>query len=1232
MNPPNMPSIQPLNPLTTPLDQINLIEASAGTGKTFTIALLFLRLVLEKKLTVDRILVVTFTEAATKELRDRIRKRLRECLLAFQQGASDDDKLQALLDKPTIEHEDALFRLTNALRGFDEAAIYTIHSFCRRVLRDNAFESGMLFDTELIKDQRPLLQEIVEDFWRRHFYQASPLFINYLLDNGFRAPANLLETLGGDGKYLGQPFLKVIPQVEETQPQSAALEQAFLTAHTAAQQCWQQEQERIVTRLSQDKNLNRQKYRASSIVKWRTELTINLNSPAFAAHALDILEKFTVSKLAASTKKGKNKQPLPPPEHPFFQLAETLLTAQVELGACFAQQLLALRLKLLEVAKQHLAAKKRRHNVQSFDDLLTGLFKGLNSDNGQRLAALIRSQYPAALIDEFQDTDPVQYDIFKKIYATDKHLLFLIGDPKQAIYSFRGADIFAYMKACTSASRHFTLDTNWRSEPRLIQAMNSVFSQTPQPFLFEQIPFYPVNAPPNAAEKPCLTLQNQSIPPLQCWFVSRAQASATQGTLQAANNKKDDQLGLINKNWAEFWIPRAVGYEITRLLQLAQQGLAAVGEQPLVAGDIAILVRTNRQALQLQKVLNQLQIPSVLYSRESLFSTHEAAELERILLAIADPSREALLKAALTTDMFGISGSQLFALLADDYAWQEKLKRVQHYHRLWQKKGFIQMFRALLVEENMQARLLAFTDGERRLTNVLHLGEVLQQAALREKLGINALHTWLSEQRQQAAAEQGDDERILRLESDEKRVKIVTIHKSKGLEYPVVFCPYVWESNLSWLTKATEFTYHDEHNDLVLDLGSADQPAHLEQAKRELLAENLRLFYVAVTRAKYRCYLIWGAFKGFNDAPLAHLLYPAGAELAKFADTELHGHLQKLANAAAHSIEIIDFPMQVASAYQSSHPPAIDFSVRTFHATVQRDWQVASFTRLAHQKTAYTTVENPDYDPASRTLLSPTEPILWQDDAPPEAQRIFEFPRGAKAGRFLHAVFEYLDFPQGEDDALLQRLLRYYNYDADAWQATLRYWVAEVLNTPLHADDPGFTLAKIDKAKRLNELEFYYPLQPISVAHLQTLFQTHTALLSPELLEFSETRLQFSPLQGFMKGFIDMVFEYQGRFYLVDYKSNLLGKQLTAYHQSQLSVVMQNEAYFLQAALYTVALHLYLARRLPAYDYEQHFGGVYYLFIRGMRSAWGAAYGVYRDKPPQAWVQALTECLTGYRV
>lgn len=1190
--------MQRLDPLYTTLADFNLIEASAGTGKTYTITGLYLRLVVEARIPVHRILVVTYTNAATKELRDRIRSRLTQIRRVFINGRADpEDELAVRLLDLTPDREHAIRRLNNALRGFDEAAIFTIHGFCKRVLGDNAFESGLSFDTELVADIGELLQEIVEDFWRREFYPGSPIVVQYFLDQG-ASPETLLQQIA---PHLGKPYLRIV--TPDSAADGPALEQAFVAAFQQAGTLWRQNRAAIEELLLTSPALNRQKYNVKSIPGWLEAMETYLSAAPPRLGKFDKFTQFTTTKLRASAKKGQTA-----PQHAFFDACETLNAACDALADYCRYQV---PVKLLDYCNAELKVRKRREQVQSYDDLLLDLRAALHSSRrGSALAETLRQRYAAALIDEFQDTDPVQYEIFQRIYAGTGQPVFLVGDPKQAIYSFRGADIFAYLTARRDTPQQHTLDVNWRSDPRLLTALNAIFGAVKdQPFLFDGIPFHPAMAAPHRRAEP-LSLQGRQEPPLQLWLLEADGAEP------------------INKGAASEWAAQATALEIARLLNLGASGQAQIGERALAGGDIAVLVRSHWQGRLMRRQLLRLNVPSVQHADDSVFLAEEARQLEWLLAAVAEPGHEGRVRAALASDLFGLTGEELHRLQEDERAWSGWLEKFQDYRQLWQEQGFMRFFRAWLIQEDAPQRLLAFRDGERRLTNLLHLAE-LAHLASRAHPGMAGLLKWLGDRRRLPSNK--DEEQQLRLESDENLVRIVTVHKSKGLEYAIVFCPFLWDGRLRAGEKGATLLYHDPddpRSSLLVMGGSADHPA-AALAQREEMAENLRLFYVALTRAKQRCYLVWGRIKEAGCAPAAWLLHhPTVKDPGKDWVQATQEHFERLDRsgfrsevervfaAAGDAVAITSPPTAPGSRYQPPATAGPTLRARSFARSLSEFWRVGSFTAL----TSGLAADAPDYD---MTSAPPAEQT-------PTGLDRFAFPRGIRAGACLHGLFERLDFNRN-DRALLEeqvrRALTRHGFDAEAWTPSLADWVEQVLATPLNAD--GLRLDSVTVERRINELEFYYPVADLRHETLRRLLAQHGYAAGPfrEMID----RLEFSPLRGYMRGYIDLVFEADGRFYLVDYKSNGLGAQPAAYQTERLAEVMAREVYVLQYLIYVVALHRYLQLRLADYDYERHFGGVFYLFLRGMHPAFGPDCGIFRDRPALPLLTALDRLIAGGR-
>lgn len=1198
------------NPLWAPLEGHNLIEASAGTGKTFTIAGLYLRLVLEQEWPVDQILVITFTEAATQELRDRIRRGLEEAWQGLQTGSSTNpflkDLVHQLQDKPRSQ-----LLLRRALHDFDQAAIYTIHGFCQRALADHAFESRRPFAMELLADTSELVQEVVDDFWRCRAAQLPALFLDYLQQKAL-GPESLRNTIA---PYLGKPRWDLHIRAVSSGP--AMDTTAYITAYQHARQLWLSEQNAIRQRLMAGlSGYKKNQYSEQKLEKWLELMDAHLAAEQPPVSWFDDADKLTASKLQRGTRKQAQ-----PPQHPFFTAMDDVLSAWTSLETAFAARTWNLVHEALDYAWQELPRRKAQRRVQGFDDLLLSLDQALQEDAGAQLAARLRQRFPVALIDEFQDTDPVQYRIIATLYTPLPGPLFLVGDPKQAIYGFRGADIFAYLRARSHIAHQdngtcYNLPHNWRSCPGLVTAFNSLFA-TKQPFWFSEIEYNTVQA---ASAKTQLELQGFDPAPCQWRFLPPTSAE------ESPKNKSQATQEAVN----------ATAEEIASLLTAACAGKAHIsdpqqGFRALSGQDIAVLVRTHNQARQVRHALSRRGIASVEHSQQSVFASQEARELQRVLLAIQQPRRDDLLRAALATRLYGYTAAQIYQLTADDDAWEKTTEPFQHLHQYWHSHGFMSLFRHWLTTAGIRCRLLTQPEGERRLTNLLHLGELLHEQAQQGNLGMEELLTWL-EQRCQAPSQNREEEQ-LRLESEANLVQLVTIHKSKGLEYPVVFCPFLWDLTISAARKeAVAFHDPDNDNNLTLDLGSDRHQQGLLRHQEEELAENLRLLYVAVTRAIHRLYLITGSIFGLEKSALGYLVHADKPDtdhwqavtqtVPKDNPDVLWQHLQAYVTAQ---------PQVFALSYVSSGRPeqtgtppmsaaTSPLQERPFHTSLDRHPVITSFSGLVEGMPqdlpgAEPLAENtPQQESAGESML---------DDAA-------AFPKGMEAGICLHAILEAVDFnasPTQWQEAI-QRLLQEHGFRAQTWETTVCQWLTNVVTTPLGGSLGAQGLQQLPPASRCHEMEFYFPLSRFSYQDLAKLlksYQYHAASLTPE----GGAALAFRPQEGFMHGFIDLVFTYEGRYYVADYKSNWLGPNAAAYTRDKLTEAINSHGYALQYLIYSVALHRQLQLRLPDYHYDTHFGGVYYLFLRGMNPHQGPGAGVYHDRPAYQLIQQLDELFRG---
>jgi exodeoxyribonuclease V beta subunit len=1184
----------PLNTLRFPLHGERLIEASAGTGKTYTIAGLYLRLLLghgplieegadagqpsahERPLSVTEILVVTFTEAATAELRGRIRGRIHEARLAFMRGKvvdEDKDPLLAELLKEVEDHELAARRLLAAERQMDEAAVFTIHGFCQRMLKQNAFESGALFETEFLTDDSQLRQQAVSDYWRSEFYP-----VDKTLASAVRAlwpsPAALLREMGS---WLDNSELEIHPALgDET---LAARHQAAMARIEVVKREWLAQTDEI--RRQTDGQVSR--YTGKNYEGWLAKIGDWAQDESSGYAIPKELERFGQTVLEENLKKGGTV-----PTLPLLRQIDELLASRPGIRDLILQ-------RAAKVVRSRMQASKRQAHQLSFDDLLKDLDGALGSSLGERLCERIRATYRVAMIDEFQDTDPQQYRIFHRLYGghTDTALL-MIGDPKQAIYGFRGADIFTYIQARRNVSAHYTLGRNWRSSSALVGAVNGLFERAKDPFIYEaDIPFLPVEA---QGKSKALLLDGATAPVLHCW----------QLTGQPTFNRGDYQSKMA----------RATAAEIHRLLTLAREGKAKIGDQAVKAGDIAVLVRTGAEGKLVQQELARLAIASVyLSNRESVLEQVEAREILLILHACQNPSEERSLRAALATGLFDLDARALDGLASDERAWESAVQEFMEYRSIWHRRGVLAMLRALLHRRNLASSLLASPYGERRLTNFLHLGELLQQVSS-ELDGEYALLRWLGEAVNRQSGE--DAEQVLRLESERKLVQIVTIHKSKGLEYPLVFLPFI----CSHRTAETPL-YHkadEAGNRTILDLTGAE--GSLAEADRERLAEDLRLLYVALTRGVYATWLGLapvraGAGKSektdLHHTAIGYLLQKGEEGDAETLATALTELAQALPGVAVGEPSLTRPAPLPPEEEQLGEP-----QVRHFTGRLERDWWISSYSGLAAQGNGHSkgVLANPGFDDevVTEAATLAAELSTAQPEEAPQPS-IFTFPKGARPGTLLHSLFETIDFQSAGGESLAEHIASLLLQDGfdESWAPVLQQQVEAVLDTelPVEHGEP-VRLRDLAPERKQVELEFFLPMGRVTAPALTALCQQH------DPLSRGNKPLSFATVQGMLKGFIDLVFEWQGRWYLLDYKSNHLGMSAADYSRPALERAMAEHRYDLQYQLYSLALHRLLTLRLPGYDFEQHFGGVFYLFLRGMPQG-----GIFHTRPSRELVLGL---------
>lgn len=1207
--------------LNCPLNGLQLIEASAGTGKTYTIASLYLRLILFSSEDLPiiyprNIAVVTYTRAATQELRGRIRRKLLEArdflkhLLQTSKRTADIsfgpiDQFIVDLCSSLTNPPQALSQLTNAVALLDEAAIYTIHGFCQKVISGYSLECGTPFKWEFSYDEFALYLDAIRDYWRMSFYGCDPLLAQGIADL-WDSPQDLMQSLR-------EPLLQPIHEVRGLTTNSVIdIHTKAIESKATLARIWNESKDWLPD-IAEKFQLKKNSFRKDHLANRIDKIDQWLSSPT-VYNAPEALIYFTTSKIEELSVTAQIV------DHPLFNVAENCCQSRDQLK----KSILA---EALHATKEIVHKKKILTGEYSFNDLLEVTADALNGPNGEKLAMELRKRYPFALVDEFQDTDSLQWQIFSSIYNTNNIQstgLFLIGDPKQAIYSFRGADVRTYIEARNTVARpsRYNLIYNYRSTPQILQGINAIFSSNADPFFSEgEIGFVKAEIPHDAAERASPLLRGGAVIPAINFLTVGSDP----------DNRSTDRDYQIAEHCAE---------EIAKILSTEHDiaipigGNTLQGSRKLEAKDIAVLTRSNFQAELIQQALRRRRIGSIYQGARGVFESQEAVDLLRMLEAVSSPNNHRKVRTAIAGHTLGFSLLELNKMFQQSIDWEHNLIVFFQAQQIWDRRGFLPMFWHLLRHYRLAERLLKHGSiGYRSLTNWLHLGEILQTESEQHSNPLSLI----SRLRELIANNQIDDEKELRLETDEQLLKIVTIHRSKGLEYEVVFIPFFQ----SRVKKKDHVVYHDKVSPKrVLDFSAAPNTAM--QVFREQLAEDLRLFYVAITRAKKAIYLFPSDSDRSETSPLGYLL-----RLSEKQESTARPLVEDITTALSSRSEESRINPEVFSIRElpaihrtilppSSVNPNNIISTREFTGSIARDWKVSSYTALSNQlkqhHTAGTLPDSIELDPKLQELEL-AEVYIANSSLPESTPTIHNFPKGPITGIAIHAILEKINREQYTKQILNQIVsseLSINGIDAK-WEASLISCLMLIMEKELYSpiDNQTFSLAQIAPQHKQVELEFDLRVEELSLKKLFQLYDKPKSNIHTDGHHNTNQLIEDKKISGLLHGFMDLVLDYQGKYYLFDYKTNWLGPDETFYSIENLEREMIHHNYHLQYALYAVALKRFLERHCIEFNYEQRFGGVYYLFIRGITESRDT--GIYYAKPSLEFLQELDIALGGSR-
>ncbi len=1126
-----------------PLDGTVLIEASAGTGKTYTLVRLMARHILWHGHGVEQVLAVTFTNAAAAELKQRLRAFLQQVAAELETFKASGrfppgGDCEFLFDRQPVQTDMLLMvqRLIAALANLDRAAVFTIHGFCQRLLQRFALQTGQPIPAPaLLEDEAALRLRVCEEFWR---HESGDMAGARRLDAVFGSPDTMAERLPN---LLAPARLTPAP-VDSPAPDFDAALQALRAGHAADAGA----SEAVLLAAFDDDALNRTSLRGTDAIRAAfAQVAAYLHEPD--PHAPPVFGKIAFSRI--KMKKGRSA-----PDGVLLRALDDWNAFAEASTAHRRQAAIAMHHRLAAFARARLQALKREAGVLGFDDIIDAVHAALEADGDGTLAADIRAAWPVALVDEFQDTDSRQWRIFERVYRRDGHApLTLIGDPKQAIYGFRGGDIHTYLAVKAQAETQDSLAENFRSNQALLDGIQQVFTaRHAQPFLDADVAFTPVRA---GRPGPQLHVRGQPVPALRLLPLP-ADASGKELTVGAARLAAAERCADA----------------IAGLLRDGREGAADVhaGEtrRAVAEDDIAVLVHTRREALAMQARLRERGVDSVCVRRDSVFEQHAARDLLGILHHLAQPG-------SYRAERTAASGLLRSAAHAAGY----RMDLPELAARLLKQGPWAALAPMLAAAAPALRRA---PDGERHLGHYAQILELLQAQFRALPEPVHYLD-WLGRQIALAGSADAESANPPRLESSQPRVRIMTLHQSKGLEFGVVFLPF------SAIGRKPEKRFARYVGDgvrcLAIDLDECDDAVQAAAA-REHRAESLRLLYVGMTRAKFALVCAVGDVKGFADSALGHLLLGEPA--------------LPLPQALAGYALLTDVPAAtLPAAVRAPVPDALPETTRT-----PAPWQVVSFSGLHRSHESEFAQAADDERP------------VYTDADPGKLQ-------GPAFGNALHAVLEHAtaaDWRTPGEAAWRQcrDALSAFGFDS----ATARDGAAALLRlvqTTLQATLPeGVALIELPAHETRHELEFHLRLNQADADGVLRLLQRHGYCRE-------RTRLGFQArLNGLLTGKIDLLYRHGGRLFVLDYKSN----RLPDYGEDGLRAAIRAHEYDLQYLLYTLAVHRWLRLRLPDYRYGRHIGGVRYLFARGIDPARPGS-GIYCDLPAAELIEALDACFHG---
>ncbi|CAL4322986.1 exodeoxyribonuclease V subunit beta [Buchnera aphidicola] len=1122
---------QNINIFSTHLNGKKIIEASAGTGKTFTIILLYLRLLLginintQKKYSVENILIITYTKNAVKEIKKRLEKNIYNLYLDFLSKKTKNKNYKKIFKKVKNFNHAAQI-LKKSYINIHNASIYTIHGFCRYILKKKNYYFEYLIKKKKVYNENLLYQNSTYIFWRNFFYPYNKE-ISQIIFEYWKNPQELFKEIQPWLNIKSDFFLytkknnDIMKYHEKNIKKIKKFKKKWKEIYINLKKIFHKKI--LNQRIYHKKNFNTW---VKKIKKWTLKKTKNYKIPKELFHfSKKKIEKNVLSKKKKISFLNKIDKFL----KKNFSLKEALLIQAIK--------------KIPKICKK---IKKKKFSYENLISSLLTLLKKKKS-----LSQYIQKKFPIAFIDEFQDTDMQQYKIFQKIYNNKKieSSLILVGDPKQSIYNFRGADIFFYLKIKSKIPNIYTLNTNWRSSKKLIESINFLFSRMKKIFLFKKIKFIPALSPKESKKKKYF-IKKKEQPAIKFWL-----------------KKNTPQTPFEYNNWIAKKCSQNIYFLIQKMKKSQAFLITKEKRKKLKIQDICILVKNYQEYKIMKKELLKLNIYSYYTSyNKSIFHTIEVKELYYILQSILDSSNENYFNRALATSII-FQNTYVINKIKKKYSlWSNLKKTFSKYKKIWKKKGILNLINEIISTSNLYKNYFFHKKYKEKISNLIHLGKILEKKSCLRKER-SSIISWLKKKINQINDKKKYQQK---LHHNKYVINITTIYKSKGLQYPIIWIPFI-----SNFTHSKKFIFHDKKKyNTFINLCKSKKKIKLEE--KEKLSEEIRLLYVAITRAIFQCNLGVSSIiikknkykTNFHKSGLGYVLQKG----KKMTIKELYHEIKKIEK--NKNITCIFKKKTLINKVKEKKKKNKNniFKILNFKRHFKKNFNT-SYTRISQIKKNF----------KKKDIFLKFEKYISKKKKITQEISKNNFPKGKKYGKILHKILEKINFNIKIHKKFIKKKIKKVKL-SKKWIPIIKNWIKSILVHPFGVDK--INLKNIQK-KCIKEVEFYLQLKK------EINFFSINKILKNENMNFLDKN------KGILKGFIDLIFQYDEKYYFVDYKSNFLGETKN-YQKKNLEKYFLKEKYNIQFYLYSLALHKFLQKKVKNYNFKKNFGGGYYLFLRGM--------------------------------